>query len=260
MFKDQGRYIFSGSALAVSAHLKKPVNDYLTEQTSAVLAPTGGYAVQAREHINFREIIRTGHVSATVIGDSSEHEHVSTLATVTVENLDIMGFIKADAIVSRVAARAPKDGKDGNVMHATKFHFEGSAFYGLKINGKNYEPRLCDPWTDYPNDPSCRDSDDKKAREVWDREGKQLLYKVGVDHGYQLAASAAAERHLFCGVHYPKPGCPFLEFPEFGRIHLGEFDIFRGRATLTMLRVEFGCAADGDATVCSSGANGHIGT
>ena len=138
--------------------------------------------------------------------------------------------------------------------------FEGSAFYGLKINGKHYEPRLCDAWTDYPNDPSCRDSEDKKTREVWDREGKQLLYKVGVDHGYQLAASAVAERHLFCGVHYPKHGCPFLEFPEFGRIHLGEFDIFRGRATLTMLRVEFGCPADGNATVCSSGANGHIGT
>ena len=210
--------------------------------------------------LTFGRSFGLGTVSAMVIGDSSEHEHVSTLATVTVENLDIMGFIKADAIVSRVAARAPKDGKDGDKMHATKFHFAGSAFHGLKINGKHYEPRLCDPWTDYPNDPNCRDSEDKKAREVWDREGKQLLYKVEADHGYQLAAAAVAERHLFCGVHYPKQGCPFLEFPEFGRVHLGEFDIFRGRATLTMLRVEFGCAADGNATCASAGANGHIGT
>jgi hypothetical protein len=253
---EDSRYMFSGSALAVSAAIDKPVRDFLTDQTSAVLSSSGGYALQTREHTNFREIIRTGRVSATVIGNDETDHHFVTLATATVENLDILGFIKADAIVSRIAARSRKDDKGGEI-HATSFRFEGSAFYGLKINGKHYEPRLCDPCTDYPNDPSYRVSKDKKTCEIADDSNKRLLCKVESDRAYRLLADAVGEKRLFSNVHYTRPRGPFLEFLEFGRIYLGELDIFKGRASLTMLRVEFGCTVGGSGSCATSTTNGH---
>jgi hypothetical protein len=259
VFKDQPRFIFSGSALALGAYIEEPVKEYLTDQTSAVLSPSGGYAYQTREQTNFREIIRTGRVSATVIGSDEPSDHFSTLATATVENLDILGFIKADAIVSRIAARAPKDGKGDEEMHPSTFYFEGSAFYGLKIAGKHYEPKLCDPCGDDPKDPSYRVSQDKRTCDVADDSNKELLYKIGLDRGYQLWANAVGEKRLFCGVPYTREGGPFLEFPEFGRIYLGELLIEKGKATLAMLRVELGCGVKGNINGPTANANGHKG-
>jgi hypothetical protein len=198
-------------------------------------------------------------VSATVIGDDEPAQDFVTLATATVENLDILGFIKADAIVSRIAARAPRDANGDAEMHPSVFYFAGSAFYGLKINGEPYYPKLCNPCTDYPNDPCYRVSPDKKTCDVSDDSNKQLLYKVAADGGYQLTANAVAEKRLFCNVPYTRPGGPFLEFAEFGRIYLGELDIFKGRATVTMLRVEFGCTVGGTGTCATSTTNGHKG-
>ena len=238
--QDELKYVFFGSALAVDVSIGQPTKDFLIDQTSAVLAPSGGYAVQTREQTNFREIVRTGRVSATIIGNSDSADHFSTVATATVENLDILGVIKADAIVSRVAARAPKRVVDDGDMHPTTFFFHGSMFHGLKINGKHYEPTVADVAVDIPKD------GDRKP-----------LYEVTPDNGYKLRANSVGYKQILVGHERKRPQDPFLEFPEFGRIFVGEFDFFKGRVTLSMLRVELGCAVKGSVTGPVACVNGH---
>jgi hypothetical protein len=225
------RFIYFGSALAVGASVEQPMKDSLTEQTSVFLSPAGGHAVQTRERTNFREIIRTGHLSATVIGCADEDDHFSTVATATIEKLDIMGFIKADAIVSRVAALYRKDTKEDGYLHPSIFYLHGSAFHGLKINGKHYDPQIADCGIDIPQD----------------RYGREI-YAVGEDSGFRLTADGVGTKRV-----------EVMEFPEFGRVFLGEFDIFKGRASLTMLRVEFGCTVRGKFTGPVACTNGHKG-
>ena len=48
-----------------------------------------------------------------------------------------------------------------------------------------------------------------------------------------------------------------IRFDEFGAIHLGEIIISDGERRLTMMRVEFGCAIDGDTNFGEVGGNGH---
>lgn len=233
-------YIYFGSALAVSASVARPVRDFLTEQTSVVLAPSGGYAVQTREQTNFRDIVRTGRVHVTVVGNADSPDYFSTLATVTVEKLNILGFITADAIVSRVAARYPKDAPDNGIMHPTVFFFHGSAFHGLRIDNRSYAPAIADPAVHIPQD---RDLNP--------------IYEVAPGHGYVLRANSVGSKRLFTGFEHKRPDEPLLEFAEFGRIFLGELNCYKGKATLTMLRVELGSAIGGSITCASASSNGH---
>lgn len=261
MFRpDNENYVFSASAIAVSASITRPVRDFLTEQTSAVLSPSGGYAFQSRDKTNFREMIRTGHVSATVIGErgGAGTDSFSTLATVTIENLDILGFIKADAIVSRVAVSAPKVQDGDAAMHPSLFMFQGSAYHGLTINGTAYQPTLSNPFKDFPNDIRYRRTNG--TVEVLDPSGEKPLYIVNSDGSYQLLANSAGQNQLFTGVPYAGPNGLLMEVKEFGRIFLGQLDVFKGKATVSMLHVELGCAAEGSLDCSTTASNGHDGT
>jgi hypothetical protein len=227
-------YVFFGSALAVNASLSQPMTDFLTEQTAAVLPPSGGYAVQTRKQTNFREIVRSGRASATIAGNANAADHFSTIAMATIEKLDILGFIKADAIVSRIAARAPNEVADDGGVHPTTFFLHGSAFHGLQINGKHYEPTIGIGGADTPTDLDQR-----------------LLYEVTSDHGYKLRADAVGSMQIFKGIE------SVLEFPEFGKIFVGEVDCFKGRMTLSMIRVELGGTMQGSVTGPVACVNGH---
>jgi hypothetical protein len=217
------------------------MKDFLTDQTSAVLPPAGGYGVQTREQTNFRDIVRTGRVSATVIGEEYESGGlISTVATATIENLDIMGFIKADAIVSRIAAQAPKHPTKEDAMHPTVFFLHGSAFHGLTINGTPHQPPI----------------DDIRIEHLaGETEGEKPCIRVGT--GYQFRADFVGGRAGIAGLNRERPDDEFMEFPEFGRVYLCGFDIFKGRATLTMLRVELGCATTGSVSCPVACVNGH---
>ena len=83
----------------------------MSDGPSASLPVTGGYNLQTKENINFREIIRVGRASATVLGED-RGDHYITLATSTVEELNILDVITANAIVCRVTSVYPAAGTE----------------------------------------------------------------------------------------------------------------------------------------------------
>jgi hypothetical protein len=106
-------------------------------------------------------------------------------------------------------------------MHPTTFSFDGSAFHGLKINGAAYEPVMSDMALDIPV------AQDQKP-----------IYEVTAGKRFKVRANAIGFDQMYSGVERKKSRAPFMEVPEVGRIFLGERDFFRGRVTLSMLRVE----------------------
>jgi hypothetical protein len=220
--QDDLRYVFFGSALALDASIGASGNEFLKDQTAAVLSFSGGHAAQTRERTHFHDLVRTGKVSVKIVGTAEHPDHFSTIAEATIEKLDIFsGFIKADAIVSRIVGIAPKEAPDNPIMHPTNFSFDGSAFHGLKINNEAYDPVIPDPALDIPL------AEDQKP-----------LFEVVPGKGFKVRADAVGFDQMYSGVERKKSRGPFMEIPEVGRIFLGERDFFRGRVTLSMLRVE----------------------
>ncbi len=218
-------FIFSAGANAMGGTIEKPSKAFLTDTPSAALPVTGGLLSQTKEGIAFKietlEILRIGRASATVLGEK-RGDHFITLATATVENLNILDVITADRIVSRVTSIYPAGKKGEELLEKgwapSEFCFAGSHFDNLRIDGKHYD---------------CRPAHPKEA--------------------------VASERAGHCRVKkadYLNTECQVVPVHEFGTVHLGDLVIYGGRATLTMLRIELGCPIQASLSGPSSGGNG----
>jgi hypothetical protein len=222
---DSSRYIFSTYAHAIGAALHKPSKAFLTDGPTATLPVSGGLLSHAKESISFMhessEILRLRHASASAHGERRENQFVS-IATAKVEKLDILGVVKADAIVSRVTAVFPADGdsQQDQDLHPAKFYVSGSHFVNLRIDGKLIE---------FPPDPPER------------------------EQGFQVPKSEAQIESIYHGESSE------IHIPEFGSVYLGEKVTYSSKVILTMLRVELACSHGGTITACGTCTNGTNG-
>jgi hypothetical protein len=265
-YKEDARFVFFGSALALGATVNYPSREFLKNQTSAVLGEFGGNASQTRDQSAFLDIVKTGTVTATVSGDESPTDHVSTVATSTIEKLDIMGIVKADRIVCSIASVYPKEmQRDGTykfplmtadpAFYPMKVQVQASLFENLTIYGKPYEPRIVNPFIDSMDKKHFRMSPDKAVCDIFDYSGQQLCQVDAA--GLRLANAAIGSTRICTGVPYPNGTGLLANIPEFGKIYLGEFQVSMGRCSLTMMRVELSGKYGGNVTLCGSSTNGH---
>jgi hypothetical protein len=219
-------YTYSTYAHSVGALLHEPLKTFLSDAPSAALPPTGGLIGQTKEDIHFNlastEILRAARASSTVFG-ALDNGHFTSVATSTVEKINILDVITADAIVGKVTSLFPstpaqKAGLDPG-LHPAKFYTGGSHFENLKIDGKPYTFTVNSKYSD--------------------------------DNGFSIPS----------GNRVP-PECLFGEpakeiyIPQFGTIHLGEVVIYGSKIILTMLRVELESPTSGSVTACTSSTNG----
>jgi hypothetical protein len=224
------RFIFSAYANTLSAVLQQPAKAFLSDAPSAATPTTGGLSSHSKENISLmiesHEVLRTGRVSTTVLAEQRGNNYV-TLATSTVENLNILDVITADAIVSRIVSVFPADGnrleRCGSDDHPALFHLARSRFENLKIDGKLRECKL-------------------------DRD-------FGSEDGFFVKECVVKPQRgsLFA------EGCREFRIPHFGAIHAGQVDSYGGKVILTMLRVELGCPIVGTVSVCDASTNGGDG-
>jgi hypothetical protein len=232
------RFIFSAYTNSVGAVIHQPVKAFLSDAPCAAIPVTGGLISQSREKISFgvgaQEILRVGRASATVLGER-RGDHYVTLATTTVEDLNILDIIKADALVSRVTAVFPADGKRlegcGANDHKALFHLTGSRFENLKIDQELIDCKL---------NPEFPKKDDD-------------FFTRGKDGGFFIKECGAQHASLFAA------GCQSKPIAQFGTIRLGQVDATGGKVTLTLLEVKLGCPFVGVVAAAGSGSNGGDG-
>lgn len=235
------RFLFRAHAVALSAHIRSPHSDHLPPDVSIALPISGGTGSKRMDNIRFRDIVSVDSASVHVAGvsqpnrDGEPYKH-STLATATIEGLDILGVIKADRIVARLASEHKMDGGEGSIFLA------GSHFDNLRIAGKRVDPVLHEPLlSDLPTLQSVRENGAAK-KVAFTEAGGIVLTSIVSDAGPIPGADVQGYR---------------IHIPEFGSIYLGEVFIQHGARRLTMLRVELGCAIDGTLTIGEPDGNGH---
>jgi len=184
----------------------EPSETFLTDGPSAALPVTGGSSCQTVENISFKvggsEILSVGRATASVTGARRENHYVS-VATSRIENLNILGIVTADVIVSRVTSVYPPPESVRRRHHrdcdSSQFLVMGSHFDNLRINGQPQE---------YSIDP------------------------VEAEEGFMLKPTETTVGPI----SRAQPGKIFV--PELGTIHLGEKVTYGAKLILTMLRAD----------------------
>jgi hypothetical protein len=226
MSKSNGsRFIFSAYANSAGAVAHKPLKAFLSDAPCAALPVNGGLISQSKENIEFRiesaRILSIGRASSTVLGEFRDDHYVS-MATSTVEKLNILDVVTADAVVSRVTSVYPAKRPDENTdICPPRFYVAGSHFDNLKVDGKLIQG-----------------------------EGES---RFKLENGFTITRSEAGREYLFGNP------CREIFIPQFGTIHLGEVDIYSAKIILTMLRVELGCPVVATVTGGNTSTNGRDG-
>ena len=238
--KEESRFQYHAHAIGVGGNFTRPRTEFLDAHPTLALPVTGGTVNKNAEQFNFRDIISFRSAISQGIGVyHEENDSFNTLVTVTIEGLNVLNVLTADRIVARLASRHYLDPKKPTSITTLGSHFEG-----LKLNGRPIEFRLdhqlMSEWDTYPK--ALKGCEGRRTRFAHDEERKKLHTSLATE--VRPPEGCEGDRHK-------------IYFPDLGMIHLAELHIGPDERRLTMLRFEFGCAVEGDATCGEVGGNGN---
>jgi hypothetical protein len=246
-------YHYNTHGHGFSAHFHRPMEHLIDVQAPSSLPTTGGHGTSRVNNFKFQELVSFGSAYSHVSGSSDPLTgHHTSLATATVEGLNIQDVVTADRIVARMATRHPAGEGEPH------FELAGSRFENLQITGCRVEVEFdhaffqrLDTFQALLKELETNAEFRKMAEDPFKTGKAQKLPDVqGV-----LLCSLVKEMKTTCpGVK--QHGHCFL-VPQFGRIYLAEVLARHATRTLTMLKVEMGCAVSGVATAAEVVGNGR---
>src|SRR5215471_9459377 len=110
MINSRPRYVhyYNASAMALGGKITRPFEAILETQAASVLPIDGGFGSARTENVRFKEIISFKAAHSVVTGSQSEVDgSFATLASVTIEDLNILDMVTAKRIVSRISTHHP---------------------------------------------------------------------------------------------------------------------------------------------------------
>lgn len=204
-------------------------------QASVSLPLTGGHGTSRVENFRHRSFFSFRSAESQVVGSySTTDKAYGTLATCTVEGLDIMGVVTCDRIVARITSKHPDDGSEPSIIPL------GSRFENLHIAGFRIAPELA--------------IDDLCEHDTWSKLGK--LKVPFQKHESRDMAACTLVRDLGELPGGLQANGLAIHVPHFGTVHLAELFITPDARRLLMLRVELGCSVEGQYGAGGSGGNG----
>lgn len=263
---------FHAFATGVAGHISHPFDHLIETLAPAALAPQGGYSSGRTNNYRLRELMSFRSTYTQVSGGwSEETQSWDTVMTATVEGLEMLGALKADLIVARLASRHRKGGGEPSIIPL------GSRIEGLQIGGANVNVELhsdlyskLDTYSgvlnSYREDAEFRSAFNQaqyvgKASDVPEEHRHHFPwcgYKPGKDipnSGGPLATSLV--KGLRSSSEALSSYGHVILVPQFGAVSIGSFVIYGQARRLTMLRVDLGCAACGTVTAASGETNGQ---
>lgn len=266
------RFQYHAFATGVAGQIESPFQHVIESQAPSALSPTGGYSSSRVENFRFHEILTFRSASTQVSGHfSAETNSWDTVMTSTVEGLDIMGMIRADVIVARLASRHVVGAYEPSILPL------GSTIEGLRLGGIPVEVEL---HTDLYAELDTHDKvvsayqDHTAFRETFDAlnfVGKSGELPESHRHYFPWSESkpepAIAKSgepvmttlvsRLIHKSHYLPTYGHVILLPQFGVVSLGKFMIDGRARRLTMIEVNLGCAVTGNATAGDGETNGQ---
>lgn len=211
---------FQASAIGAAGHITVPFREQIQVQASCALPEIGGYGSAISRDFRYREILKFEVAHSEVTGSEFQEEDgavFATLATSTVEGLNVMDMVTADRVVAHVVSSfRAADGK-------RLFHLIGTRFENLKIAGIPVSVNLA---LDVKNEDFPAEG--RNRREI---ARGSLLRRVESE-------LSRFEGHV-------------IHIDGFGTIRLAELDISPFTRRVTMLEVDLGCPVQGRVMACS---------
>ncbi|MCP5112506.1 MAG: hypothetical protein GY953_16900 [bacterium] len=214
--KQQHGYLYRAHAVGLGGFFEQPFQEPIPVQAPNSLPVSGGFGAARVENFRFRDAISARSIQTQVVGDEDE-EAFNTLTVATIEGLNVLDMVTADAVVARISSRHNK--KTGVHEIITL----GSAFDNLRIAGKPVH-------LDLNQKPFCTYATFKqikaKCEPLAEHNGISAYTLVSKIGGLPPTAKGAGHR---------------IEVPQFGVIHLAELYITERSRRLIMIRAELGC-------------------
>lgn len=275
--KVNGRtHLYNSTAHVLSGSLQLPLIQEIKHQAHAQLPEEGGYFSQRLENYRLEGVISVGSAYTHVAGNLSTKpgQGWTTVTTTVVENLNVMEILTADRIVGQMITEHPLVG------YVPSINFLGSRFENLRIAGFSFPVEFdlgilgSKPANDgsYSQDPGVVARVRSQYTRILESDG---LPEDLRERYNRLLSSLGSPEAVECSlVNRATGGYPgssyghIIDIPDFGKIVLGKVivsqeDYMPGTATpkkttiqLTMVDLQLGCAAAGNAPIGSGSTNG----
>ena len=136
-------FVYHANALAFGGVMNKPCCDVIQSQASVVLSPSGGEGSQTVRNFNYKGIITFDEASAYV-GGSQKGRFRSSVATVTIRNLNLLNMVHVELLCARVTSEhlAVDEKEQSGCVGEPEFTFEGSIIDNVRIGGRKVNVTL----------------------------------------------------------------------------------------------------------------------
>lgn len=238
---------FNARAHGLSGQITLPFNREIKPQAFVELPESGGHKNSRVGAFEFEHFVSFDSAYSSVVGSYSDDDDAFfTVTTATVEGLDVMGVITADRIVARVMCRHPKTKKEDQPEPAivpTGCHIDNLVIAGHPVKVKLHVGTLChlDTFS------KLRDHGPHRLGDAYHRHdaGSSTVHCTLVD---SIDTGGAPELHA--------KGRDSIWIEQFGTVRFGELTAKSHRRTVTMMRVNLGCATKGVLMLDSVDGNG----
>ncbi len=263
MYRDQSRrFLYKAHAVGASGSFTKPRAEFMEAQASSALSIDGGMVSSRVDNFNYRDMISFRSASTMAVGTFDDATGIwTTLVTATIEGLNIMGVVTADRLTARLSSKhyaswhaaRKTEGYMEELEEALDVHPKAARQASIVTVGSQIQNLMV------AGSPVVALPDHQVTRE-WD-----TLKKAQDGCANRAGVRATKERDIIVTSIFPTlqvdrkllPGeNNVIKFDEFGTLHLGEIIIADGERRLTMLRVELGCAIDGNTNLGEVAGNG----
>jgi hypothetical protein len=260
-------FYYHADASPFGGHITHPVDTVIPAHGSSSLSQAGGHASGSMGSFRLDDIASHEGTHSKIYG--AVHKTTgdwTTTVTSVVEGLNVLDVVKADRVVSKLVVTHPAAGYHPRVSFVGS-HFENLSIAGVKVNPVLDHNLLTLPKNKFPSAPFTEDKtfmDRAIGQSQKMMKAKSAPAWVPARYGWVNSEKERRKKgYVLCSlveeVEGAKPGSWFghaIHVPGFGNIFLGEVAVAHGHFRLTMIRMEMGCAADGNLSAGDSGSNG----
>ncbi len=249
------RFLYHAEAAAATGQLTLPHHELVEVPASASVPLNGGHARSLAENFNHRDVFSFRRAQVQVVGSYSKHDGAhGAVASLCVEDVNILNVVTCDRVILRLTSKHPQDGAEASFIPL------GSRFENLRIAGLPIEVDMAtglfaqhSTWSKltsaYANDEHFREEVSRLS--LAPAQGHQLPHSKGI-LGVTLARIPAK---LPTGLTRADHG---IYVPHFGTVYLAEYFVSAQSHRLLMLHVDLGCAIEGCIGIGSGQTNGSV--
>src|ERR1700733_6669413 len=269
-------YLYNAHGYGLGGRIDRPFQHVLDVHAGASLPTTGGFEVSRAENYRLNETISYRAARTMVSGSLDEEDGTyNTLASASIDGLNILDMVTADRIVAHVPPKQRIDDPEPTIPPIGS-HFENLRIAGCPIHAE-LDNNLFNRFGTFT---SFKDAYDGNQQT---REAMQAHFLWGKPK-FEVPDFLRERYNWFAGEKFPvskgivlcslvkgfktccgefKDNCGELkvygnviEVPQCGKVYLGEVMLKQHEREVTMLRLELGSPSAGTAIGPSGGGGG----